>query len=451
MKAIPQHTLTFLDSWLTFQVPWIRLPGLAVVIAKDGKIVFNKAYGFANKETGERLTTDHVFRIASQSKTFTSTSLLQLVEKGALKLDDPIAKHLTWLKDHKDAQWHAVTVRQLLSHSAGVIRDGEDSNYWQLKRPFPDSETLKADLLSTDLVKTPNTKMKYSNYGFSLLGLLIEQLSGQTYEEYVQEHIIQPLKLTSTTSDIKDGLNYVKAYSRLTLSGDRHPLPNPATNAMATATGFSSTPADLATYYSAQLLGTGKLLSDESKHEMQRIQWPVEGSYTKTWYSLGLERIKRGKREMIGHGGGFPGTITETAFDNDDGLVVSVFMNGGGYIGDIIDGIISTLDALGEAEPDASLLKYEGRFSTLWGVYQVVATGDGLRAVYPTSWYPFGHPDKLDVVDDATLKVTETDGFSSEGELIHYTFKDDGSIDHIVDAGSYSVASEDGDVPITWE
>lgn len=450
MKAIPQHTLEFLDSWLALQTKWARLPGLVVAIAKDGKIIFNKAYGMANLESQEAMTIDHVFRIASQSKTFTATSLMQLVEKGALSLDDPIAKHVSWLQDHKDPQWHTVTVRQLLSHSAGVIRDGEDSDYWQLKRAFPDRDTLKTDLLATDLVKKPNTKMKYSNYGFSLLGLLIETLSHQSYEEYVQEHIIRPLGLTSTTSDMKEGLRYVTSHTRLTIRGDRHLLPNPSTHAMASATGFSSTAADLVTYYSAQLQGTSQLLTDESKREMQRKQWPVEGSYVASWYALGLEQSKRGERTVLGHGGGFPGTVTSSAFDNSDGLVVSVFLNANGNIGQILGGILSVIDALGEEEPDKKLLKYEGRFASLWGTYQVVATKNGLCVIYPANWFPFEQPEKLGVIDDTTLQIIETDGFASEGESIRYFFKDDEIIDHVVNAGEYGVISEDGDVPETW-
>lgn len=143
MKSIPKHTLTFINSWLTLRQKWETYPGFVVAIAKDGKLLFNNAYGLANLEDNIPMTPDHVFRIASHSKTFTATAIMQLHESGKLQLDDLAVSYLPWLQRHKDERWKTVTLRQLMSHSAGVVRDGLDANYWRLQRDFPLNYTPK--------------------------------------------------------------------------------------------------------------------------------------------------------------------------------------------------------------------------------------------------------------------------------------------------------------------
>lgn len=88
MKSISKRTLKFIDSWLMLRSRWARWPGFTVAIAKDGEVVFNKAYGLADIENNEKLTTGRLFHVASQSKTFTATAVMQLQERGKLRIDD---------------------------------------------------------------------------------------------------------------------------------------------------------------------------------------------------------------------------------------------------------------------------------------------------------------------------------------------------------------------------
>jgi D-alanyl-D-alanine carboxypeptidase len=99
------ESLEFLDSWLEFRQRKLQLPGLMVAVAYKGKILFNKAYGYANLQTREKLTADHLFYIASQSKTFTATAIMQLAENRKLHIDDCAANYLPWLKTHKDKRF----------------------------------------------------------------------------------------------------------------------------------------------------------------------------------------------------------------------------------------------------------------------------------------------------------------------------------------------------------
>ena len=187
-----------MDSWLDFRYKRGELPGFVVAVSHQGKIIFNNAYGFSNLERKEKLKNNHIFRIASHSKTFTATAIMQLVEQGKISLNDKIVDYLPWLNEHRDKWFKSVTITQLLSHGAGVIRDGLDSDYWQLKNPFPDKAQFKKEILEADLVLNNNSHMKYSNYGYTLLGLIVEQVSGKSYKDFVTENIIAPLKLQNT-------------------------------------------------------------------------------------------------------------------------------------------------------------------------------------------------------------------------------------------------------------
>lgn len=452
MKAIPQHTLDYIDSWLHLRYAWETHPGFVVAIAKDGKVVFNKAYGYADIASRAKMTPDHVFRIASHSKTFTATAIMQLQEKGLLRIDDPVVQYLPWLKKHSDKWWGEVTIRQLLSHSAGVIRDGEDSRYWQVERPFPKIASLREAILETPLCIEPNTRLKYSNYGYALLGEVVENASGVPYNDYVTAHIIDPLGLKNTYPEINDKIlkKLPTGYSRETLKKERHVFPHISTESMSAATGFCATAADLCTYFTAQFQGSGKLLKDASKKEMQRSHWNFTGE--KRSYGLGLNIDHVGSRNLIGHGGGFPGFVTKTVADPKDGIVVTVLANCHGAASTAINtAIYQLLDEFGDEPPKKELQSYEGRFGGLYGVMDIVAHAGGVRALYPNTWTPVSLVEKLSVVDEHTLKVEETRDSNNLGELIKFVRNSKGQIEHIIDGGAIRPVTTDGDIEKTWK
>lgn len=435
-KPTLNHSVEYIKSWLQFRYEREEVPGFAVAIAHKGEILMNEAYGYADIKEKTKLTPEHIFRIASHSKTFTATALMQLQEQDKLRIDDYVIDYLPWLNEHKDKRWRKITVRQLMSHGAGVIRDGLNADYWQLERPFPTEEELKQEILEADVVIDNNTKLKYSNYGYSLLGMVIESVSGKTYNDYVTEHIVNPLGLKSTgpeyTTDIDERL--VTGYTRLESNRTRLPIAQIDTKSMAAATGFYSTTKDLCTYFAAQFVGSGKLLDDESKKEMQRVQWHAKtpGQDNHEDYGLGLEIEYLKDRVTISHGGGFPGHITKSIADPKDELVVIVLTNClGGPAGAIAKSILSIVDYFqnntSKEKPEHDMSKFEGRYMNLWSMADVIVTGDKVAVAYPDTWQPLSSPEsleKLEYVNDTTLKVTSTDSFYSEGELVHFNIKD---------------------------
>lgn len=311
--AINQRSLDrargYLSSWLAYRRRYANITGYAVAISWRGELVLNEAFGYADLRGLVELTPAHIFRIASHSKTFTATALMQLVERGRLHLDDPAVAFLPWLSQHRDRRVGGVTLRQLLSHGAGITRDGRDCDFWQFARPFPDASQLRDEVLSVPIVTEPNLALKYSNIGYSLLGMVIEEVSGRPYHDYVLEHIVRPLGLGSTGPEWEEPgpRPAVVGHTRRDADGQRKVLPVVNTRAMAPATGFYSTAEDLCRYFTAQMTGSRRLLSDSSKREMQRVHWHVHdpGSEVFRDYGLGLdlERLPSG-RVTFGHGGG---------------------------------------------------------------------------------------------------------------------------------------------------
>lgn len=439
-KAIP-----FIRSWLEFHYKRLELPGFVVAIQYQDKVLFNEAYGYANLGTKAKMTPQHIFRIASHSKTFTSTAIMQLQEKGQLNLDDKVVKHIKWLKEHTDKRWQDVTIRQLLSHSAGVIRDGLDCDYWAIQRPFPDKAEFRRELLKADLVYDSNKTMKYSNYGFTLLGEVIDTVSGLPYNDYVTRNIIKPLGLKNTgpeyISSIKDKV--ATGYSRGDLEKKRLPLSNVDTKAMSSATGFYSTAEDLCKYTLAHYAGNTQILSEDSKKEIHRKHWKVANTKEREEYGLGFTIDYADRHKLIGHGGGFPGYITKTIFDPRKKYTIVVLTNAidgeAKTIAVGIDKVIQWFQTNYSDHPKHDFKAFEGRFMNLWAINDIISSGNKIVAVSPDTWEPFKEHEELEYIDATTLKIAKANGYSSEGELIHFELAGNKTASSIVYAGSKMV------------
>lgn len=290
-----------------------------------------------------------------------------------------------------------------------------------------------------DEVLPPNHKLKYSNIGYSLLGLVVEAASGMPYNRYVQENIVDRLGLKrtgpETTPEAQAGM--VTDYTSRSLLMPRIPLPDAETGAMSSATGFYSTAEDLTRYASAHFFGNDELISDESKREMQRPYWPVEGMDS---YGLGIQVGKIGERRMAGHSGGFPGHTTRTYLDPQDKLAVSVLTSESGGAGrQLSKSIIKLIDLALQQKPvenAAELDRYTGRFTSLWGYTDIVRLGDQLFTISPDADDPTADASKLEVVDANTLRLEEKEGYGSPGEYVRYVRDDKGNIVKITVAGS---------------
>ncbi|MGY2082180.1 serine hydrolase domain-containing protein [Blastococcus sp. SYSU DS0539] len=420
----------YLRSWLDAQVRHRRVPGVQVAVRRGGELLLSAAIGTADVSTGAPLTPHHLFRIASHSKTFTATVVLQLVEAGRMRLDDPIGRYVTELAE-AGSPVARVTVRELLGHQAGVTRDGADADFWQLERPFLDRAGVVAEALRAGPVHRRNQHFKYSNVGYGLVGLAIEAVTGSSYADAVRAGIIEPLGLTRTGSDHEAAraAEFVSGHTGLLLGEDaREPIGPVDTRAMAAATGFFSTAEELAAYGVAHVLGDERLLSDDAKRLMQRLESVVTAYGTEVGrYGVGMALTTVGERHLVGHSGGFPGQITMTLVDPVDGLVVSVLTNAiDGPAEELAVGLVKLIDVA--LRPRAELpapppgtpppASFTGRFASLWGVLDVAELGGRLVLVRPTLADPLPGIEELEIVDASTLRVAAQPSFGPAGEPV---------------------------------
>lgn len=426
--AAVTEALAYAEDWLAFRQRYLRQPGVQAAVWYDGALALSTAYGLADVETGTRLTRRHLFRIASHSKPVTATLVLQLVDRGALRPDDRCRERLA----DCPAALGDVTVRELLQHTSGLVRDGRDGDFWQLGGPFPDAAGLDDVLADPDAaVLERNERFKYSNIGYALLGRILEQASGHTYAELVAQRICAPLGLADTGAeyDPDRAADYATGYSALSYADVRVPIEHVDTGALAAATGCWSTAEDLVRFFAAHLPGDERLLPEGSKREMRHGGWETDTPDKR--YGLGLSVATVGERTLVGHGGGYPGHATASAFDPDGGLVLSVLTNAiDGAPEGLLHGVVKLVDRAcdGAVAPLAGAERFTGRFASLWGVLDVALLGGRLWLLNPAVADPGEPAPELEIVDNVTLRLGGGSGYGAPGEPMSYTFAADGTV-----------------------
>ncbi len=367
-----QSAATYLDTWFAFRQHYLRVPGVQMAVLFDDELTLSAAYGHADVERDVALTEEHLFRVASHSKTFTATLVLQLFEAGKLRLDDEVGAWLPFLRD-AESPLASLTLRELLNHSGGVVRDGEDADFWQLRQPFPDDDGLRAMALNNAAVVPVNQRFKYSNVAYGLLGMVVAAASGRSYHDLVHSSIVRPLNLrhTGPEFDAERAEEFAVGYSALSYSDRRVPIEHVDTRALAAATGIFSTARDLCRYAAAHFTGDERLLADSSKRLMQHGWWSVHGDrHRDKTYGLGFSIITCGERRLVGHGGGYPGHITRTVFDPREHLAVAVLTNAvDAPAEELATAAVKLIDLAGKHERpvDEDAARFCGRFANLWG------------------------------------------------------------------------------------
>lgn len=306
----------------------------AVLIAHKGQIVLEKAWGMADSERRVPNTTDTQFCIGSMNKMFTAVAILQLVQQGRLSLDKPIA---TWWPGYPNRELASrVTIRELLSHTGGTgdIFTPEYEAHRLETRTLADYVRLFGN---RPVAFEPGTRMEYSNYGFILLGRIIELVSGETYESYVHEHVYRPAGMKHTDSrpesDHVNGraVGYIRQSKGLAPNTDTMPWSGTS------AGGGYSTVHDL--FLFALALQAGTLLSPDFLNEA------IHGSTLRDDYGLGFYALPNGG---YGHGGGAPGINGELhILPHSDYVLVALANRDPRMATNLVDFITATLPKAG--------------------------------------------------------------------------------------------------------
>nr|MCU0321876.1 beta-lactamase family protein [Chitinophagaceae bacterium] len=268
-----------------------------ILIAKEGKTLFQKAYGKASLELNVPNKVNTTYSIASLTKSFTALAIMQLIEKEKLKLTDSFCLYVSNCPD----VWKPITIQQLLTHTSGIMNFSRlpDWDEFHKKQSYTPKELVNL-VREMPLKFAPGEKYNYSNTGYVLLGLVIEKVSGLPFADYIRQNILEKIGAKSTGC-----YNNVDIIPNLA-SGYYHkigiPFPAPYENLeLAHASGFMyATVADLLLY--DQALCTEKLLSKKS---LEQMFTPYKDNY-----GFGWEIKEEYNRKMIGHSGSNNGFST---------------------------------------------------------------------------------------------------------------------------------------------
>jgi len=428
-------SLDYIPRWLEFQMRQSEQPGCALALAHQDRLLLELSFGCADLRRGIPLTPRHCFRVASHSKSFTAAGIMKLRERGKLHLDDCAGRHVAGL--HRSVA--QVTISQLLSHSAGIVRDGTDIGQWMDRRPFLSAAELRADL-TRPLIIEANTRFKYSNHAYGLLGLIIEALTGQPYTTWIKREVVEAAGLEETWPDLplRRGTPVAHGHSAKLPLGRRVVIPgdNP-TRGLAPATGFVSTAADLVRFF-AQLSPSAKrsLLSAESRREMTRRHWGIPPSMERE-YGLGISRGRIGDWEYFGHGGGFQGFITRTSVLPAQNLTLAVLTNAiDGQAHPWLEGVVHILRCFARrGAPPKRLSGWTGRWWSLWGVSDLVPVGDRVLVADPEAADPFAEASEIDIQGRDRGWIALAGGFASHGEEVRLLRNKKGAVVEVEIAG----------------
>jgi D-alanyl-D-alanine carboxypeptidase len=196
IPTVVQSQVSSLESWTDTYIaalaPTKHFRG-NVLVERDGRVLLKKSYGFADESWNVPNQADGRFEIASLTKQFTATAILQLVEAGRLSVDDSVTRFYT----HGPESWRAITVKQLLNHTSGLPNNRLEDYKKGIAVPYTPEELVQT-FRDRPLVAPPGTKWAYTNTEYCFLAYIIEKLSGESYGTYLTEHIFKPLKMSNS-------------------------------------------------------------------------------------------------------------------------------------------------------------------------------------------------------------------------------------------------------------
>ena len=291
------------------------------------------------------------------------------------------------------------------------------------RRPFLNEAELRADLRQP-LTIEPNTRFKYSNHGYALLGLAIEAITGEAYRPWIKRHVVDAAGLHETEPDmpIGKGKPFARGHTGKLLLGTRLVVPGDyQTNAIAPAGGFVSTARDVVRYY-AQLAPGAKrgVLSVGSRREMIRRQWRNPHSSQEGYYGLGLMSGTVGGWDWFGHGGGVQGYVSSTCVVPARELTICVLTNSNdGWAGFWMDGVIHILRTFAtRGVPARRLRDWAGRWWSSSGALDLVPVGNLVLGANPHAGNPFLDATEVEVTGRDRGRIALAAGYGSHGEPV---------------------------------
>ncbi len=313
-RAIAQASKLIQDTMAV-----LKVPGSAVAVMKDGKVIWSTGFGYADLEQQVKAGPKTVFRVGSVSKSLTSAAIGRLVQEGRLDLDQPVQRYVPTFPRK---QW-PITVRQVAGHIAGIrhYNPGE----FESTRHYPTVAEGLTIFEEDSLLFEPGTKYAYSSYGWNLISAVIEGASGEPFLDYMRKQVFVPAKMTHTVPEYADSIipwrahNYVRGPDKQVLNA-----PYVDNSYKWAGGGFLSTTEDLLRF--AEAMRTGTLLKPETVQQLWTSLKLNDGKETGYGIGWGVGKDAQGHR-YYGHTGGSMGATANLRIYPDDGLVVVLLVN----------------------------------------------------------------------------------------------------------------------------
>jgi CubicO group peptidase (beta-lactamase class C family) len=433
-----QQATRLFEEWITAKMAYEKIPGMSAGLVIDQKLVWSKGFGYKDVENRTPATDDTIYGICSISKLFTAISVMQQRDAGKLRLDDPIEQYLSYAhleQSSKDSP--EITIDSLLTHSSGLPRESNQPYWSDPDFKFPTKEEVISGLASQKMLYPSDRYFQYSNLGLTFAGEIVEQVSGKSYEDYVQDEILKPLGLSHTTPYLpkdQQGKELATGYSALKRDGSRDVMPFYEARGITPAAGFASNVKDLASFASWQfrLLSKGgtEVLKSSTLREMQHVHW-VDPDWKTTW-GLGFIIDREDNKTYVGHSGACPGYYTSFVMLPDKKQAAIILVNAMNIrtadIGTKLLKIVgTTLESKETKKEKSDFERFTGHYWNSWGESVIVPWKDGLAAFDLPSQDPLEDLTELKHINDNTFRRVRKDG-SDLGEEVVFETDSDGKV-----------------------
>jgi CubicO group peptidase (beta-lactamase class C family) len=317
-QALAVAQADVVDNYVRAEMTKQRIPGLAMLVSRGGQVIRAQGYGLANVELQVPVKPETIFQSGSVGKQFTATAVMMLVEEGKIGLGDPLTKYFP----DAPPSWKKVTIRELLSHTAGFT---DYPKGFDMRRDYTEAEQLKI-VESIPLAFAPGTSWSYSNLGFLTIGILIHKVTGEFYGDFLQEHIFLPLGMQTTRiiSEADIVPNRSAGYRLVKGELKNQEWVSPTVNTTADGSLYFSI-MDLAKWDAA--LYTEKLLKRSSLDEMWTVAKLNNGQPNSGHYGFGWFVVTKNGHRVVEHEGAWQGFETQISRYVDDKLTVVVLTN----------------------------------------------------------------------------------------------------------------------------
>lgn len=324
--AASNNTISKIDQFIKEQQTISKIPGISVIIVDKGKTVYQRGFGFADTKTKTPVTSDTLFELGSTSKAFTGLAILQLEKQGLLKRSDDVRKYIPWLSLTYKGEDQAVTIQQLLSHTSGI----PSNSITQIPESTADNalELTVKTLLDQSLNRKPGSSFEYATINYDVLGLVIEQVTKQPFDQYIQQKILQPVGMHQSFVGIHQvHSTHMASGYKIGLMREQRYIP-PIYRGNIPAGYIISNANDIARWLKLQV-GNSDIysISNNLIQESHTPDLTVEPFDTNTYYANGWAVVKKDTKSYIYHAGENPTFSSYFILQPDEQIGVAILAN----------------------------------------------------------------------------------------------------------------------------